>query len=129
MLHECRCSECNKLLGKIEGRAEIVCTKCKALNKFNPTVREQSKMTKLYEVLNSLINEYKRMLVEGYKSPLYVGVKMHPRVFDEIMSDKDALHHVTLDLNIGAHKIDGYPIEITCAVNEYEIVALTMGGE
>lgn len=32
MLKEFRCSECNKLLGKIEGRAEIVCTRCKMLN-------------------------------------------------------------------------------------------------
>jgi len=35
MLREFRCSKCNKLLGKIEGRAEIVCTRCKVLNAFN----------------------------------------------------------------------------------------------
>jgi phage FluMu protein Com len=32
MLQEFRCSRCNKLLGKIEGKAEIVCTRCKTLN-------------------------------------------------------------------------------------------------
>lgn len=35
MLQEFRCSKCNKLLGKIEGKAEIVCTRCKVLNAFN----------------------------------------------------------------------------------------------
>ncbi|MNW43603.1 Mu-like prophage protein Com [compost metagenome] len=35
MLQEFRCSKCNKLLGKIEGRAEIICTRCKVLNEFN----------------------------------------------------------------------------------------------
>lgn len=40
MLQECRCSECNKLLGKIEGRAEIVCTRCRSLNNFNTAGRE-----------------------------------------------------------------------------------------
>lgn len=34
MLQECRCRECNKLLGRIEGRAEIMCTRCKVLNHF-----------------------------------------------------------------------------------------------
>lgn len=34
-VQECRCSKCNKLLGKIEGRAEIVCTRCGVLNAFN----------------------------------------------------------------------------------------------
>lgn len=28
-----RCANCNKLLGKIEGRAEIKCPKCKRLNR------------------------------------------------------------------------------------------------
>jgi phage FluMu protein Com len=28
-----RCSNCNKLLGKIEGKAEIVCPRCKTMNK------------------------------------------------------------------------------------------------
>jgi phage FluMu protein Com len=28
-----RCNNCNKLLGKIEGKAEIVCPRCKTLNK------------------------------------------------------------------------------------------------
>ncbi|WP_407944853.1 Com family DNA-binding transcriptional regulator [Paenibacillus albiflavus] len=31
-MQEFRCSKCNKLLGKIEGRAEIVCIRCKTLN-------------------------------------------------------------------------------------------------
>ncbi|MFU1798194.1 hypothetical protein ACM1RC_30360 [Paenibacillus azoreducens] len=35
MLQEFRCSKCNKLLGKIDGKAEIVCTRCKVLNAFN----------------------------------------------------------------------------------------------
>lgn len=34
MLKEFRCSNCNKLLGKIEGKAEIVCTRCKTMNKY-----------------------------------------------------------------------------------------------
>lgn len=34
MLQECRCSQCNKLLGKVEGKAEIICTRCKVLNAF-----------------------------------------------------------------------------------------------
>ncbi|MNJ36931.1 Mu-like prophage protein Com [compost metagenome] len=34
MFQEFRCSKCNKLLGKIEGRAEIVCTRCKVYNTF-----------------------------------------------------------------------------------------------
>lgn len=34
-LKEFRCSNCNKLLGKIDGRAEIVCPRCKILNEFN----------------------------------------------------------------------------------------------
>ncbi|MYX21962.1 Com family DNA-binding transcriptional regulator [Streptomyces sp. SID8380] len=33
-MQECRCSECNKLLAKLEGRAEIICTRCKVLNTF-----------------------------------------------------------------------------------------------
>lgn len=37
ILKEFRCSKCNKLLGKIDGRAEIVCTRCKTLNHYvNP---------------------------------------------------------------------------------------------
>jgi LSD1 subclass zinc finger protein len=28
-----RCSNCNKLLGMIEGKAEIKCSKCKTMNK------------------------------------------------------------------------------------------------
>lgn len=32
MLQEFRCSKCNKLLGKIEGRAEIVCMRCRTKN-------------------------------------------------------------------------------------------------
>lgn len=35
MLKEFRCSNCNKLLGMIEGKAEIVCTRCKVLNAFD----------------------------------------------------------------------------------------------
>ncbi len=31
-MKEFRCSKCNKLLGKIEGKAEIVCPRCKELN-------------------------------------------------------------------------------------------------
>ncbi|WP_055108966.1 hypothetical protein [Paenibacillus ihumii] len=40
MLQEFRCSKCNKLLGKIDGKAEIVCTRCKVLNEFNLTGKE-----------------------------------------------------------------------------------------
>jgi len=28
-----RCRKCNKLLGRIRGRAEIICPRCKTLNK------------------------------------------------------------------------------------------------
>ncbi|WP_430139029.1 Com family DNA-binding transcriptional regulator [Paenibacillus lautus] len=35
IMQECRCSKCNKLLGKVEGRAEIMCPRCKVLNAFN----------------------------------------------------------------------------------------------
>lgn len=38
-MKEFRCSKCNKLLGKIEGRAEIVCPRCKELNTLNSCVR------------------------------------------------------------------------------------------
>lgn len=31
-MKEFRCSKCDKLLGKIEGKAEIVCPRCKKLN-------------------------------------------------------------------------------------------------
>jgi phage FluMu protein Com len=31
-MKEFRCFKCNKLLGKIEGKAEIVCPRCKTLN-------------------------------------------------------------------------------------------------
>lgn len=31
-LQEFRCSKCNKLLGKIDGRAEIVCPRCRTFN-------------------------------------------------------------------------------------------------
>lgn len=49
MLQECRCSECNKLLGKVEGRAEIMCTRCKVLNAFNvPIVLREELETKWY---------------------------------------------------------------------------------
>ncbi|MNW43602.1 hypothetical protein D3C74_208070 [compost metagenome] len=88
-------------------------------------------MTKLYEVLNRLINENERLIEEGYKSPLdiHVGVRMHPRVFHEIMSDEGATQHITVDFQIRAHKIDGYPIEISNSVDEYEIVELPRAGE
>lgn len=33
-LKEFRCSNCNRLLGKIDGRAEIVCPRCKTLNRY-----------------------------------------------------------------------------------------------
>lgn len=32
MLTEFRCCECNKLLGKIKGKAEIKCSRCGSLN-------------------------------------------------------------------------------------------------
>ncbi|RUT48610.1 hypothetical protein EJP82_01325 [Paenibacillus anaericanus] len=34
-MQECRCRKCNKLLAKIEGKAEIICTRCKVFNEFN----------------------------------------------------------------------------------------------
>lgn len=30
--YDFRCSQCNKLLGKIEGKAEIICPRCKTMN-------------------------------------------------------------------------------------------------
>lgn len=33
-LQEVRCIKCGKLLGKIKGVAEIKCTRCNTLNKF-----------------------------------------------------------------------------------------------
>jgi len=49
MLQECRCRECNKLLGRIEGRAEIMCTRCKALNTFDvPEQLRKETESKLY---------------------------------------------------------------------------------
>lgn len=35
MLIEVRCLACGKLLGRIEGKAEIQCPRCKKLNKIN----------------------------------------------------------------------------------------------
>lgn len=34
-MQECRCRKCNKLLAKIEGKAEIICTRCNVFNEFN----------------------------------------------------------------------------------------------
>jgi LSD1 subclass zinc finger protein len=41
---EFRCSNCNKLLGKIEGKAEIKCPKCKTMNykPHNPGMSEKA---------------------------------------------------------------------------------------
>ena len=32
---EVRCTECNALLGKFDGRAEVKCRKCKTINYIN----------------------------------------------------------------------------------------------
>lgn len=34
-LHEIRCSNCNKFLGKVSGPAEIKCPRCGKLQKIN----------------------------------------------------------------------------------------------
>lgn len=31
-MNDFRCSQCNKLLGKVEGKAEIQCPRCKKMN-------------------------------------------------------------------------------------------------
>lgn len=153
MLQEFRCSGCNKLLGKIEGRAEIICTRCKVLNAFNvpdqlrmtpeknwygeqwKKFRELNKlremvshdMTKLEEVLSRLYQVNEWLIKEEYKShtDIHVGVRMHPKVFREIVSDKDAYCHMRLDLLAGVNMIDGFPIEISTMTSEYEIVELS----
>ena len=33
-LKEARCKKCGKLLAKLKGKAEIKCTRCNTLNKF-----------------------------------------------------------------------------------------------
>lgn len=33
-MNEVRCKKCDKLLAKLEGKAEIKCTRCNTLNKF-----------------------------------------------------------------------------------------------
>ena len=34
-LSEVRCMKCNRLLGKLKGKVEIKCPKCKVYNSFN----------------------------------------------------------------------------------------------
>ncbi|MBP1907091.1 phage FluMu protein Com [Paenibacillus turicensis] len=66
MLKEFRCSKCNKLLGKIEGRAEIVCTRCKVMNEFNvPT--EITNMLDTDEVDEQLYTFYRSNGLEVIK--------------------------------------------------------------
>jgi len=40
-MNKVRCSKCGKLLGKIKGRAEIKCPRCKKINVIN-TERQKS---------------------------------------------------------------------------------------
>jgi len=42
-MKEVRCIKCNKLLGKIEGKYEIVCSKCKKLNKSKKKSTSESR--------------------------------------------------------------------------------------
>jgi len=35
-----RCSNCNKLLGMIDGRAEIKCPKCKTMNEYPKPIKD-----------------------------------------------------------------------------------------
>lgn len=46
-MEECRCTECNKLLAKLEGIAEIICTRCKVFNAFKvpASLREETSGT------------------------------------------------------------------------------------
>lgn len=52
-LKEFRCSKCNKLLGKIDGRAEIVCPRCKTVNytEVKPNISAASIVAMAHEVL------------------------------------------------------------------------------
>lgn len=65
-LQEFRCSKCNKLLGKIDGRAEILCPRCKVLNTFGvtpelvdtPEIREQFEMfCRANNISNAIIKD------------------------------------------------------------------------
>lgn len=55
-LKDFRCSKCNKLLGKIDGRAEIVCTRCKSLN----VMKGES-----HDMLKKRAELYKRLIESG----------------------------------------------------------------
>ena len=46
-MEEFHCSSCNKLLGKIEGNAEIKCPRCKTINTYKQEMYdEEDKCTK-----------------------------------------------------------------------------------
>lgn len=48
-----RCEKCNKLLGKINGTAEIVCPRCKTVNytEVKPNISAASIVAMAHEVL------------------------------------------------------------------------------
>lgn len=79
-MNDFRCSQCKKLLGKIEGKAEIQCPRCKTMNyslKFQDlitkvpifTKEEQERMSKEEfdrgTVISTGVQDWRKMFNKG----------------------------------------------------------------
>lgn len=51
-MEEVRCKDCEKLLGRFEGKFEIKCTRCGAVNRGNTNSQEQKVIRKVHIPLN-----------------------------------------------------------------------------
>lgn len=81
-----RCSNCNRLLAKIDGKAEIKCPKC---NEMNTTYKEYQMGDNEYEIQlpQEIIDKYKEMLGKletGEITNKDVGTYRHKEILEWI---------------------------------------------
>lgn len=84
-LKDFRCSKCNKLLGKIDGKAEIVCPRCKVLNAFGVPAE--------YVDIHEEWEQFKKFLESHNISAATIASLLHLNMKGESLDDHETTNH------------------------------------
>ncbi|WP_238191351.1 hypothetical protein [Paenibacillus sp. L3-i20] len=99
MLQEFRCSDCNKLLAKIQGRAEIVCTRCKLINTVGPkSDKELSELTSYLPISSEDALDFVNGCMNGYlmNNPInhVIALSSRDRLIAQLKEQVDLLRKI-----------------------------------